>query len=91
VHCTADHRQLKLSHYVSEAPDFFNQRLRLHRSERHAEPGHSLAHRPSELGYVLDDFLADGLGLVLGIPGLVQGGRVLLLSHLRLLYLGLDL
>jgi hypothetical protein len=72
-------------------PDFFYQRLWRHWSKRHIEPGHNRAHRSSELGYVLDDLLADGLRLALGILSLVQGGRVLLSSHLRLLQLGLDL
>jgi hypothetical protein len=42
-------------------PDFFDQHLGRHRSKRHTEPDHGRAHRPSELGYVLDDLLVDGL------------------------------
>jgi hypothetical protein len=42
------------------------------------------------LGDVPDDFLADGLQLALGVPGLDKGGRILLLGHLRLLQLDLD-
>jgi hypothetical protein len=91
VYRSPSRRQLKLSDHARKAPDFFDQRLRRHRSKRHAEPGHSLAHCPSKLGYVLDELLADGLRLALGIPSLVQGSHVLLPSHLGLLQLSLDL
>jgi hypothetical protein len=74
VHCSPGRRQLKLSDRAWEAPNFFNQRLRRHWPERHTEPGHSCADRPSKPGQVLDGLLAGGLRLALGVPGLVQGG-----------------
>jgi hypothetical protein len=80
--------QLTLPDHVDEAPDLFNQRFGRHRPKTHTELGHSRADSPSELGQVLNGFLTTRLRLVLGIPGLVQGGRILLLSHLRLLQLG---
>jgi hypothetical protein len=91
VHHTTGRRQLKLSYHIGEVPDLFDHRLRRHRPERHAEPSHSRAHRPSELGDIPDGLLADGLRLALGIPGLAQGGCVLLPGHPQLLQLSLGL
>jgi hypothetical protein len=41
--------------------------------------------------FTVNSLLAGDLQLALGAPGFVQGGRVLLSSHLQLLQLGFDL
>jgi hypothetical protein len=61
VHRTSGRSQIKLSYHTEELLGLFDKHLRLHRPERHAEPGYSRAHRPSKLGDVPDDLLAGGL------------------------------
>jgi hypothetical protein len=91
VYRTTSRRQLKLSYHAKKAANLLDQHLGRPWTKRYTEHVHGRGHRSTKFGDVPDGLLGNGFRLASGLPGLIQGGRVLLSRCPRLLQLGLDL